>query len=78
MMKGRAHEPWQKNDICQLHLRAYHDGDTIVVESWRVAAFPVIKDLMVDKSAFDTIIEVSGFMSTNTSCVADADSIPVD
>ena len=75
---GRAHGPFQKTTVCQLHMRAYHDGDTIVVEPWRVNAFPVIKDLMVDRSAFDRIIEAGGFISTNTGNAADANAIPVD
>ncbi len=78
VVDGRAHGPWQKNTVCQLHMRAYHDDDTIVVEPWRVTAFPVIKDLMVDRSAFDRIIEAGGFISTNTGNAADANSIPVD
>ena len=75
---GRAHGPWQKNTVCQLHMRAYHDGDTIVVEPWRANSFPVIKDLMVDRSAFDRIIEAGGFISTNTGNAVDANAIPVD
>jgi len=75
---GRAHGPWQKNTVCQLHMRAYKDGDTIVVEPWRSASFPVIKDLMVDRSAFDRIIEAGGFISTNTGNAVDANAIPVD
>ena len=75
---GRAHGPWQKNTVCQLHMRAYKDGDTIVVEPWRSASFPVIKDLMVDRSAFDRIIEAGGFISTNTGNAADANALPVD
>ena len=51
-----AHGPWQKNTVCQLHMRAYKDGDTIVVEPWRSKAFPVIKDLVVNRTAFDRII----------------------
>jgi succinate dehydrogenase / fumarate reductase iron-sulfur subunit len=75
---GRAHGPWQKNTVCQLHMRAYKDGDTIVVEPWRSDSFPVIKDLMVDRSAFDRIIEAGGFISVNTGNAVDANSIPVD
>ncbi len=74
---GRAHGPWSKNTTCQLHMRAYHNGDTIVVEPWRSAAFPVIKDLVVDRSAFDRIIEAGGFVSVNTGNAPDANSIPV-
>ena len=75
---GRAHCPWQKNTVCQLHMRAYKDGDTIVVEPWRSSAFPVIKDLMVDRRAFDRIIEAGGFVSVNTGNYADANAIPID
>lgn len=75
---GRAHGPWQQNTVCQLHMRAYKDGDTIVIEPWRSAVFPVIKDLMVDRRAFDRIIEAGGFISVNTGNAADANSLPVD
>lgn len=75
---GRAHGPWQKNTVCQLHMRAYKDGDTIVVEPWRSSAFPVIKDLMVDRKAFDRIIEAGGFISTNSGGAADANAIPIE
>lgn len=74
---GRAHGPWAKNTVCQLHMRAYKDGDTIVVEPWRSAVFPVIKDLMVDRRAFDRIIEAGGFVSVNTGNAPDANGIPV-
>lgn len=77
-VNGRAHGPWQKNTVCQLHMRAYRDGDTIVVEPWRSDAFPVIKDLTVDRSAFDRIIEAGGFVSVNTGNPADANSLPVE
>jgi succinate dehydrogenase / fumarate reductase iron-sulfur subunit len=75
---GRAHGPWQNNTVCQLHMRAYKDGDTIVVEPWRSKAFPVIKDLVVNRKAFDKIIEAGGFISVNTGNAADANSLPVD
>lgn len=75
---GRAHGPWQKNTVCQLHMRAYHEGDTIVVEPWRSNAFPVIKDLMVDRSAFDRIIAAGGYVSVNTGNAPDANAIPVE
>ncbi|MBP8766157.1 MAG: 2Fe-2S iron-sulfur cluster binding domain-containing protein, partial [Ferruginibacter sp.] len=54
---GQPHGPWEKNTTCQLHMRAFKNGDTIVVEPWRSKAFPVIKDLMVDRTAFDRIIQ---------------------
>lgn len=77
-VNGRAHGPWQLNTVCQLHMRAYKDGDTIVVEPWRSVAFPVIKDLMVDRKAFDRIIEAGGYISVNTGNAPDANTIPVD
>ncbi len=75
---GRAHGPWAKNTTCQLHMRAFKDGDTIVVEPWRSAAFPVIKDLMVDRDAFDRIIQAGGFISVNTGNAVDANALPID
>ena len=75
---GRAHGPWTKNTVCQLHMRAFKDGDTIVVEPWRSTAFPVIKDLVVDRDAFDRIIQAGGFISVNTGNFVDANAIPID
>ena len=75
---GRPHGPWQANTTCQLHMRAYKDGDTIVVEPWRAKAFPVIKDLMVDRSAFDRIIQSGGYISVNTGNPVDANAIPIE
>lgn len=75
---GRPHGPWQANTTCQLHMRAYHDGDTITVEPWRAKAFPVIKDLMVDRSAFDRIIQAGGYISVNTGNAVDANSLPIE
>lgn len=77
-INGRPHGPWQANTTCQLHMRAYNDGDTIVVEPWRAAAFPVIKDLMVDRSAFDRIIQAGGYISVNTGNAVDANAIPIE
>jgi succinate dehydrogenase / fumarate reductase iron-sulfur subunit len=77
-INGRAHGPWDKNTTCQLHMRAFKDGDTIVVEPWRSKAFPVIKDLMVDRSAFDRIIQAGGYISVNTGNAVDANAIPID
>src|SRR3954470_23638339 len=74
---GRAHGPWTKNTVCQLHMRAFKDGDTIVVEPWRSAAFPVIKDLVVDRSALDRIIAAGGFVSVNTGQAPEANNIPI-
>ncbi|KIC94949.1 succinate dehydrogenase/fumarate reductase iron-sulfur subunit [Flavihumibacter solisilvae] len=75
---GRPHGPWHANTTCQLHMRAYKDGDTIVVEPWRANAFPVIKDLVVDRSAFDRIIQAGGYISVNTGNAVDANALPVD
>jgi succinate dehydrogenase / fumarate reductase, iron-sulfur subunit len=76
-INGRPHGPWQANTTCQLHMRAYKDGDTIVVEPWRANSFPVIKDLMVDRSAFDRIIQAGGYISVNTGNAVDANALPV-
>jgi succinate dehydrogenase / fumarate reductase iron-sulfur subunit len=77
-INGQAHGPWQQNTTCQLHMRAFKDGDTIVVEPWRSQAFPVIKDLMVDRSAFDRIQQAGGFVSVNTSGnTIDANATPI-
>ncbi len=77
-INGRPHGPWAANTTCQLHMRAFKDGDTIVVEPWRSKAFPVIKDLMVDRSAFDRVIQAGGFISINTGNAVDANAIPID
>jgi len=77
-INGQPHGPWAKTTTCQLHMRAFKDGDTIVVEPWRSKAFPVIKDLVVNRSAFDRIIEAGGYVSVNTGNAVDANSIPVD
>ncbi|WP_291914049.1 succinate dehydrogenase/fumarate reductase iron-sulfur subunit [Chitinophaga sp. CB10] len=77
-INGRAHGPWEGTTTCQLHMRAFKDGDTIVVEPWRAGAFPVLKDLTVDRSAFDRIIEAGGYVSVNTGNAQDANNIPVE
>jgi succinate dehydrogenase / fumarate reductase, iron-sulfur subunit len=77
-INGRAHGPWAANTTCQLHMRAFKDGDTIVIEPWRSKAFPVIKDLMVDRSAFDRIIQAGGYISVNTGNAVDANATPID
>ncbi|WP_343690307.1 succinate dehydrogenase/fumarate reductase iron-sulfur subunit [Chitinophaga sp.] len=76
-INGRAHGPWQGTTTCQLHMRAFKDGDTITVEPWRAGAFPVVKDLTVHRAAFDRIIEAGGFVSVNTGNAQDANNIPV-
>lgn len=75
---GRAHGPWQENTVCQLHMRAYKNGDTIVVEPWRSTVFPVIKDLVVNRQAFDRVIQAGGYISVNTGNAVDANAIPID
>jgi succinate dehydrogenase / fumarate reductase, iron-sulfur subunit len=77
-VNGKAHGPWEKNTVCQLHMRAFKDGDTIVVEPWRSVAFPVIKDLVVDRSAFDRIIQAGGYVSVNTGNAVDANALPIE
>jgi len=78
-INGEAHGPGRGITTCQLHMRSFNDGDTIYIEPWRSAAFPVIKDLMVDRSAFDRIIQAGGFVSVNTSGnTIDANAIPIE
>jgi succinate dehydrogenase / fumarate reductase iron-sulfur subunit len=74
-INGRPHGPKQGVTTCQLHMRSFKDGDVIVVEPWRSAAFPVIKDLAVDRSSFDRIIAAGGFVSVNTGNAKDANNI---
>ena len=74
-INGRPHGPKQGITTCQLHMRSFKDGDTIVVEPWRAAAFPVIKDLVVNRSAFDRIIAAGGYVSVNTGNAKDANNI---
>jgi len=76
-INGRPHGPDTAVTTCQLHMRKFRDGDTIVVEPWRAKPFPVIKDLVVDRSAFDEIIQAGGYISVNTGGVPDANTIPV-
>ncbi len=77
-INGEAHGPWSNNTTCQLHMRAFKDGDTIVVEPWRSKAFPVLKDLVVDRSAFDRIIQAGGYISVNTGNAVDANALPIE
>jgi succinate dehydrogenase / fumarate reductase iron-sulfur subunit len=77
MINGEAHGPWKLTAACQLHMRAFRDGDTITIEPWRSRAFPVLQDLVVDRSAFDRIIEAGGYVSVNTGEAPEANSIPV-
>jgi succinate dehydrogenase / fumarate reductase iron-sulfur subunit len=77
-INGRPHGPWSGTTTCQLHMRAFKDGETIVIEPWRSAAFPVIKDLAVDRTSFDRIIQAGGYISVNTGNAVDANAIPID
>ncbi|MDR1477344.1 MAG: succinate dehydrogenase/fumarate reductase iron-sulfur subunit [Planctomycetaceae bacterium] len=76
-INGRAHGPDDEITTCQLHMRKFKDGDTIVIEPWRSAAFPVIKDLVVNRHAFDQILQAGGFVSVNTGGVPDGNAIPI-
>lgn len=78
VINGRPHGPLEGVTTCQLHMRSFKDGDTIVVEPWRARAFPVIKDLVVDRTAFDRIIAAGGFISVNTGNAQDANSLPIN
>jgi len=75
-INGRPHGPLQTT-TCQLHMRTFKDGETITVEPWRAKAFPIVKDLVVDRSAFDRIQQAGGFISVNTGGVPDANEIPI-
>jgi len=77
VINGVAHGPQRATTTCQLHMRQFDDGDTIYIEPWRSTAFPVLRDLMVDRSAFDRIIEVGGYVSVSTGSPRDANEIPV-
>lgn len=78
VIDGRPHGPMQGTATCQVHMRHYHDGDTIVIEPFRASAFPVLKDLAVDRSALDRIIQAGGFVSVNTGQAQDANAIPIE
>ncbi|NER17075.1 succinate dehydrogenase/fumarate reductase iron-sulfur subunit [Spongiivirga citrea] len=78
-VNGQAHGPDSMVTVCQLHMRSFNDGDTIYIEPWRATAFPVIKDLIVDRTAFDRIQHAGGFISVNTSGnTQDANAIPIE
>ena len=77
VINGEAHGPDKGTTVCQLHMRSFKDGDIIVIEPWRAAAFPVIKDLTVDRSSFDRIIESGGYVSINAGNAQDANNIPI-
>ncbi len=77
MINGVAHGPQAGTTACQLHMRSFKDGDEIYIEPWRAKAFPVIKDLVVDRSAFDRIISAGGYVSVNTGSAQDANLVPI-
>jgi len=77
VINGAPHGPRPLTTTCQLHMRSFADGDAITIEPWRAAAFPVIKDLVVDRAAFDRIIQQGGFISVNTGSAPDGNAIPV-
>jgi len=77
MVNGYAHGPLKATSVCQLHMRHFKDGDTIVIEPWRADAFPVVKDLVVDRSAFDRIIQAGGYISVRTGQAPEAHSVTV-
>ena len=77
MINGQAHGPDHKTTTCQLHMRKFHNHDTIVIEPWRADAFPILKDLVVDRSAFDRIVAAGGFVSVNVGNAPDGNSVPV-
>jgi succinate dehydrogenase / fumarate reductase iron-sulfur subunit len=76
-VNGRPHGPDRETTLCQLHMRRFNDGDTLVIEPYRARAFPVIKDLVVDRSAFDQVIQAGGFVSVNTGQAQDGNALPV-
>jgi len=78
VINGRPHGPQSGTTTCQLHMRKFKDGDTITIEPFRANAFPIIKDLVVDRSSFDNIIQAGGYISVNTGQAQDANSIPIE
>lgn len=78
VIDGQAHGPMKGTTTCQVHMRHYNEGETIVIEPFRAQSFPVIKDLVVDRSAFDRIIQAGGYVSVNTGQAQDANAIPVE
>jgi succinate dehydrogenase / fumarate reductase iron-sulfur subunit len=77
MINGAAHGPMKLTTACQLHMRSFTDGDVLWIEPWRAKAFPVVKDLVVDRSAFDRIIQAGGYISAPTGTPQDANAIPI-
>ena len=77
VVNGVAHGPDRGTTVCQLHMRRFKDGDTITIEPWRARAFPVVKDLVVDRSAFDRVIAAGGYVSVNCGGAPDGNAIPI-
>src|SRR4029434_3233524 len=77
MINGVAHGPSRGTATCQLHMRSFRNGDTIYIEPWRARAFPVLKDLVVDRTAFDRIIAAGGFIGVSTGSAPDANALPI-
>ena len=77
VINGKAHGGFDGTTTCQLHMRKFKDGDTITVEPWRASAFPVLKDLVVDRTSFDRIIQAGGFISANTGGAPDGNAVPI-
>jgi len=77
MVNGRAHGPGDRSTLCQVHMRQFKDGDLIVVEPWRAEAFPVVKDLVVERASFDRVIQAGGYISVKTGAAPDANAIAV-
>jgi succinate dehydrogenase / fumarate reductase iron-sulfur subunit len=78
VINGKPHGPQKGTTVCQLHMRQFKDGDTIAIEPWRVSAFPIIKDLVVDRSSLDAIIQAGGYISVNTGQAPDGNAIPIE
>ncbi len=78
VINGKPHGPSKAITTCQLHMRSFSDGDTIYIEPWRAKPFPVIKDLIVDRTAFDRIIQAGGYISVNTGNAVDANAVPIE
>ena len=77
MINGRAHGPLKGVTTCQLHMRSFNDGDTLLIEPWRAKSFPIVKDLVVNRQSFDKIMESGGYVSVKTGGAPDANSIPI-
>ena len=77
VINGQAHGPEKGTTVCQLHMRRYRDGDTIHIEPWRASAFPIVRDLVVDRTAFDDIITAGGYVSVRTGAAPDANALPI-